>query len=160
MVGIWVGGEHRFNRQTIEEDHKRVQVEDLHRFLLGEGTQVVVVVGGEWRRVGSCHMHSRDTGEIDSGGRGDDTETRDSQDVHRHPDRQEMHIAALTPSTRNGTTGYHCVHHYGVFFFSVLRRRIHTHCVAATRSPWIRAAVEKTNQYTVSETGTLYGDHQ
>lgn len=67
-------------------------------------------------------MHLRDTSVIDSEGvEGDDTETRDSQDAHRHPDRREMHIAALTPSTRNETTGYHCVHHYGFFFM---------HCIA------------------------------
>lgn len=105
---------HRFHRQTIEEEHVQVQVqvqvqeEDLHWFLLADATLMVAVRvrGGVCERVlGACHMHSRDTSVIDSGGwgwvEGDDRETRDTGDVHRHPRRTGlMHIAAFTPSTR------------------------------------------------------------
>lgn len=81
-------------RRTVEEDHVRVRVEDSHRFLLGDGTRVV-----KWGWGGVSHELKRHQCDRQLGGRGH-TDTRDSQDVHRHADRQEMHMAALTPATR------------------------------------------------------------
>lgn len=140
---------HRFNRQTIEEDHLQVQEEDLRWFLLGDEAWVVaggVGWGGGVNGVGGVshapqrHQCDRQWGcwggrHRNTGLSGCTSSPRQTGDAHRraHTVYEEWNhwLPLCSP--------------LWVFFYA-LHRRIHTHCVAATLSPWIRAAAEKTNQ--------------